>query len=266
MRALLTRSSFCLALLVCAPAFACDRGDFVVAIDPGHTRANPCATSARGVPEVQFNEALARAILDELRRTGFGRAFLTVEDQAEIALSERADRANEAGARLFLSIHHDSVQPQYLSTWGHAGGAHLYSDVFSGYSLFVSAKNADEKGSFRMAELLGSEFRQRCLHPTLHHAEKISGESRDLIDRWRGIYRFDDLVVLKTTRMPAVLMEAGIIVNRQDELELGRPTFRRLLAAAVGTAVAHFCAGESPALVAASHCAESGTQHHDRDR
>lgn len=220
---------------------ACDKGSFPVAIDPGHTRSGPGATSARGVPEAWFNEQLATVVLEQLRRAGFGQSFLTVEDQASITLPERAARANERHARLFLSLHHDSVQPHYMSDWQYEGRAQRYSDRFSGYSLFVSARNADPRGSLRMAELLGTELRRRQLAPSLHHAEPIAGENRTLIDSARGIYRFDDLVVLKATAMPAVLIEAGLIVNRQDEMQLDSPSFRRTLAGAVTDAVRQFC-------------------------
>ena len=53
--------------------------------------------------------------------------------------------------------------------------------------------------------------------PTLHHAEKIKGENRELIDRELGIYLFDDLVVLRTAQCPAVLFESGVIINPYDD-------------------------------------------------
>jgi N-acetylmuramoyl-L-alanine amidase len=228
-------------LLAASPAAACDSGGFAIAIDPGHTRASPGATSARGVPEVQFNARLAEAVLRELRRAGFAQSFLTVEDQAPVTLPERAARAEAQHARLFLSLHHDAVQPQYLSDWVYEGQAQRYSDRFSGYSLFVSARNADEARSLRMAQLLGAEFRRRALVPTLHHAEAIAGENRPLLDPALGIYRFDDLVVLKRASMPAVLIEAGLIVNRADELQLDSAAFRQALAEAITAAARQFC-------------------------
>ena len=157
-------------LLAASPVGACDRAGFVIALDPGHTRANPGATSARGVPEVQFNAQLAEVVLRELWRAGFEQAFLTVEDQGPITLPERAARAGERHARLFLSLHHDAVQPQYMSDWVYEGRAQRYSDRFSGYSLFVSARNADEAGSLRMAQLLvpssgAGRWRPRCITP-----------------------------------------------------------------------------------------------------
>jgi N-acetylmuramoyl-L-alanine amidase len=41
--------------------------------------------------------------------------------------------------------------------------------------------------------------------------------------------------------MPAVLLEAGSIVNRQEELELGTAARRSLTSAAIVAAVENFC-------------------------
>jgi hypothetical protein len=50
-----------------------------------------------------------------------------------------------------------------------------------------------------------------------HHAEPIKGENRELVNPELGIYRFDDLIVLKSAAMPAALLECGVIVNRSEE-------------------------------------------------
>jgi N-acetylmuramoyl-L-alanine amidase len=222
---------------------ACDRAGFVVAIDPGHTRASPGATSARGIPEVRFNEVLARRVMAALQAAGFSAAFLINRDQATVSLDERAQRANQRGANLFVSIHHDSAQPHRLSTWTHRGRKLLYTDEIRGYSLFVSERNGDAAGSLRFARLLGTSLRRACLAPTLHHAEKIPGENRELLDEALGIYRFDELVVLRSTRMPALLFEAGVIVNRDEEKLLRSPRHQKKLAAALTEAVVDFCEG-----------------------
>jgi N-acetylmuramoyl-L-alanine amidase len=59
---------------------------------------------------------------------------------------------------------------------------------------------------------------------------------RILLDSEAGVYRYDELIVLRRTSTPAALLEAGSIVNRQEELELGTPERRSLTSAAV----AHF--------------------------
>jgi N-acetylmuramoyl-L-alanine amidase len=66
-----------------------------------------------------------------------------------------------------------------------------------------------------------------------------------LLDADAGVYRYDQLVVLRYTRMPALLLEAGSIVNRQEELELATPERRTLTSAAVAAAVEDFCAARA---------------------
>ena len=53
------------------------------------------------------------------------------------------------------------------------------------------------------------------------------------------------MVVLRRTSMPAVLLEAGSIVNRQEELELGTSERHALTSAAVVAAVGNFCAASA---------------------
>lgn len=202
----------------------------LIAIDVGHSLARPGATSARGRLEFEFNRELAQVVERTLHGYGF-RTLLIGDAGDRTGLTERTAAA--AGADFFLSIHHDSVQPQYLETWTVGGEEQKWSDRFSGYSLFVSRQNPHPKKSLACARAMGEALRAAGQTPSLHHAEKIKGENRPVADTTNGIYYFDDLVVLKTARSPAVLVEAGIILNRHDELLLREPATKRRIAAAL---------------------------------
>ena len=67
---------------------------------------------------------------------------------------------------------------------------------------------------------------------------------RQLVDQEAGVYGYDHLIVLRRTPMPAVLLEAGSIVNREEELELATPERRKIVAEAVTAAVEDFCASQ----------------------
>jgi N-acetylmuramoyl-L-alanine amidase len=242
------------ATLACAaraeprPAEACVRAAFRVIIDVGHTEQAPGATSARGVPEFVFNLNLAKRIEQQLLAARFRRSVLLItEGPAGKGLVERVKRANALGADLFLSIHHDSVPDEFLEKWEFEGEQRRFSDRFSGHSIFISDDNSDRAGSLLFARLLGSQLRERGLQYTPHYTDRIMGNrQRLLIDAEAGVYRYDQLVVLRKTGMPAVLLEAGSIINREEELRMGSVEHQALVSAAVADAVKSFCAARRP--------------------
>jgi hypothetical protein len=69
---------------------------------------------------------------------------------------------------------------------------------------------------------------------------------RLLIDAQVGVYRYDQLLVLRDTDMPAVLLEAGSIINREEELRMGSVERQALISAAVTDAIESFCAARRP--------------------
>jgi N-acetylmuramoyl-L-alanine amidase len=240
-------ASFALALSVhslhAEDRAVCDSASFRIVVDVGHTAEAGGARSARGVPEYAFNLRLARLIETRLHDAGFVRTrLLIMKGVGRPQLLRRSAIANDLGADLFVSIHHDSVQDSYLARWEHDGRADLFSDKFSGYSLFVANGNPRRDDSLAFARLLADELLARRLHFTRHHAEDIAGERRLLLDTERGIYRYDELLVLQNTKAPAVLLEAGVIVNRAEEMALATPERQRAIAAAVVAATDRFCA------------------------
>jgi N-acetylmuramoyl-L-alanine amidase len=68
---------------------------------------------------------------------------------------------------------------------------------------------------------------------------------RELLDARVGVYRFDQLLVLRKTEAPAVLLEAGSIVNRDEELELESRERHAVIGTAIARAVEAFCSSRS---------------------
>jgi N-acetylmuramoyl-L-alanine amidase len=229
-------------LLFCAGVGTCLGSDLKprVALDVGHSIKQPGAYSARGVGEYYFNKTIAEALLQSLKKSGLVDAFIINPRGRSISLMERTREAANKRATLFLSIHHDSVQRRYVKEWVVGGKTHLYSDNFSGFSVFVSRKNRKFAQSLKFANLLGEAMLARGFSPTLHHAEKIPGEGRNLINKDLGLYEFDDLVVLKTAAMPAVLLECGVIINRSEEASLQKPEIQQRVVDAVTEAIVQF--------------------------
>src|SRR5207245_10137137 len=142
---------------------------------------------------------------------------------------------------LFLSIHHDGVPDQFVERWEYDGRQRAFSDRFKGHSIFVSIDNGNYSGSLRFGRLLGMQLKARGLQYTPHYTEKFMGSrQRKLVDSEAGVYRYDQLVVLRKTRIPAALLEAGSIINRDEELAMEKPERQALIAAAIVEAVDHF--------------------------
>ena len=215
-------------------------GDFVVALDIGHTPSKGGAISARGVLEYEFNYRLVTELFAQLQGLGFHRSFVINPRREEIGLVQRAAEANAQNADLFLAIHHDSVKDRFLKTWEVNDKTQKYCDDFHGYSIFFSNKNAKAAESLAFARKLGQALLNAGFTPTLHH---VAQENRLIIDKEKGVYVFDDLVVLKTAKMPAVLLECGVIVNRTEEENLNNPAYRKRLVEAICRAIQDFSSG-----------------------
>ena len=224
------------------PAY-CNHGAFRVVVDVGHTLEAPGALSARGVPEYAFNLRLAKQIEEKLIEAGFvGTILLITDGPAKSGLTQRVARANALSADLLISIHHDSV-PEFLKEeWEHEGQKNRYCDKFKGHSIFVSHENRKRAASYAFATLLGQALKANGLNYTHHYSHAFMGKwRREVVDAEVGVYRYDALIVLRTTQMPAVLLEAGSIVNRDEELLLASTNHRLLIATSVVSAVDRFC-------------------------
>jgi N-acetylmuramoyl-L-alanine amidase len=224
-------------------ATTCDPSKFRIVLDVGHTAESEGAISARNVAEFLFNLRLARRIEENLKTEGFAETrLLLTEGKARPSLVKRVAAANNLHASLFLSIHHDSVPDSFLENWEFEGKKSHFSDRFSGYSVFVSRNNPDFQTSLLFAELVGKEMKAQGLQYARQYTQAIMGRyQHPLLDKETGVYSYDKLIVLKTTRMPAVLLEAGSIINRDEELEMDSAERRDIISSGVTAAVKEFC-------------------------
>jgi N-acetylmuramoyl-L-alanine amidase len=224
-------------------ATICDPKKFRIVLDVGHTAQSEGATSARNVAEFSFNLRLAQRIEEKLKAEGFAETKLLVtEGKARPSLVKRVAAANDLQANLFLSIHHDSVPNSFLENWEFEGKKSHFSDRFSGYSVFVSHGNPDFKTSLAFAELLGKEMKAEDLQYAKQYTQAIMGRyQHPLLNKETGVYSYDELIVLRKTRMPAVLLEGGSIINRDEELKMDSAERRNIISSAVTAAVKEFC-------------------------
>lgn len=231
MRQLRARIALVAVATACvAPHARCDAALPLVAVDVGHTLSAPGARSARGMDEFAFNRALAAHVVEALRALGL-RTHLVNGDGGIESLAARPASAPEAD--FFLSIHHDSVGEQELTPWDWGGRTEYFSDRWAGHSLFVSRRNPQVAVSLMCASAIGARLQRAGFTPTDKNARR-----RPYADAQHAAHYYDDLVVLREARQPALLFEAGVIRHRAEELRLLDPALQARMAGEIATGLA----------------------------
>ena len=216
----------------------------LVVIDPGHGGFDPGAIAPGGnLREKDITLQIARAIREELLRSGRARVALTRDDDRFLVLQERYGIARRLHADLFISIHCDSIGA------GEATGASVYtlsevasdkeaarlaarenrSDLLSGLDL--GSQNAD------VSSILIDLAQRETMDSSAAFARLLGREARPLLPLKPQFHRFAALVVLKAPDMPSVLFETGYISNPKDAAFLASADGQHRVAQAVARAV-----------------------------
>jgi N-acetylmuramoyl-L-alanine amidase len=223
-----------------AAARCTTKNPYRVAIDIGHSPAAPGAQAASGKTEYEFNHRFAEE-LTAASKSHPSLALRIVNPKGEnLALEARTRIAARRKSEVFVSIHHDSVQPKYLKKEVVDGKERTFTESIQGYSLFVYTKNTAFKRSLGLAKLIGKNVLATGRAPTLHHAEPIPGENKRFLDKLLGIYDAN-LAVLRTAASPAVLVEVGVIPNPAEEEFLNRMDNRKAMQSAILKALEDSC-------------------------
>lgn len=215
----------------------CKKEKFTIAIDTGHSLEKPGAISSTGRVEYEYNKNITNQLFKELTSQN----YFVYQVINSISLLERTNMVNKEGADILLVIHHDSVQPKYFKKYLYNGKEMFYSNNFTGYSIFFSGKNKFQDKSLKFANFLGIRMIENGFIPTLHHAEKIPGEGRDLVDKYYGIYKYNDLILLKNSKVPSILLECGIIVNAEEEAKLMDPSYQNKIINSIIKSIEDYC-------------------------
>lgn len=204
-----------LLVLIMAPG-AVTAAPLVIMVDPGHHLDAPGATSCSGIPEYQFNQKLAEVVIRRLRAAGY-QVHSTADIPGPLRPRERAKRA--AQADLLLSLHHDSVQPE---AGNRMPGGGFCSRAANGFSLFVRQGGGAEP----LAILIGQGLLQRGMVFNTYHAHVHRHEGYPILSSQAGLYAGGRLELLQSSTVPAILIEAAVIVHPDDERLAASPAYQ----------------------------------------
>lgn len=151
--------------------------DYRIALDAGHGGSDPGAVY-KGRQEKDDTLDLTLAVGDILKKNGIDVYYTRTTDEYETPFKKATD-ANNSGADLFVSIHRNSSEN---------------TNQYSGVETLVYSDTG-----------LKAEV-----------ARNINNQLEDAGFKNLGVDERKNLVVLKRTKMPAVLVEVGFINNDKD--------------------------------------------------
>ena len=238
----------------------------VIAIDAGHGGQDPGAVGPTGKREKDITLAIARELARQVNATPGLKAHLVRDTDVFIPLNRRAQLAREAGADMFISIHADAAENR------NAKGSSVYVLSLKGASSQRARWLADKENA---ADLIGgtrvattdSTLTNVLLDLTQSGQMKASEDAGNHI--LAGLKRIGNnhkphieranFAVLRTSDMPAMLVETAFLSNPEEERRLIDPAFQAKVATAVLDGVqTYFTSQPPPGTLFATRAASGG--------
>ena len=223
----------------------------VISIDAGHGGQDPGAIGPNGNREKNVTLAIARELASQINATPGMKAHLTRDADVFIPLNRRAVLARGAKADIFVSIHADAAENR------EATGSSVYVMSTRGASsqrarwLADKENAADLIGGVKLAAT-GDTLKSVLLDLTQSGQMKASSDAAahvlGSLGRVGKIRRVEhaNFAVLRTSDVPAMLVETGFISNHAEEALLSSPDYQRKLASAVLAGINEYFTRQPP--------------------
>jgi N-acetylmuramoyl-L-alanine amidase len=225
----------------------------VVAIDPGHGGQDPGAIGPTGKREKDVTLAVARELARQVNATPGLRAYLTRDTDVFIPLPMRAQRARAAKADIFISIHADAAENRsatgssvyVLSTKGASSQrARWLADKENAADLIGGVSLNRTEGT--LANVLLDLAQSGYMKASEDAASHVLGGLKRIGNNHKPNLERANFAVLRTSDMPAMLVETAFISNPDEERRLIDPAYQRRIAGAVLDGVHTFFSRQPP--------------------
>ena len=225
----------------------------VVAIDPGHGGQDPGAVGPTGKREKDITLAVARELARQVNATPGLKAFLTRDTDVFIPLPMRAQKARSAKADIFISIHADAAENRaatgssvyVLSTKGASSQrARWLADKENAADLVGGVRLQQTEGT--LANVLLDLAQSGYMKSSEDAAGHVLGGLKRIGNNHKPNIERANFAVLRTSDMPAMLVETAFISNPDEERRLIDPAYQRKVAGAVLDGVHTFFSRQPP--------------------
>lgn len=212
----------------------------IIAIDAGHGGQDPGAHGPSGKREKDVTLAIARELARQVNAMPGLKAYLTRDTDVFLPLPRRTQLARQAKADMFISIHADAAENRG------AKGSSVYVLSLRGASSQRARWLADKENAADMIgggalpradDTLASVLIDLTQSGQMRASEDAAGHVLSGLkaignNHKPGIERAN-FAVLRTSDMPAMLVETAFISNPDEERRLTDPSYQRTVAKAV---------------------------------
>lgn len=225
----------------------------VVAIDPGHGGQDPGAIGPTGKREKDVTLAVARELARQVNATPGLKAYLTRDSDVFIPLPMRAQKARANKADIFISIHADAAENRsatgssvyVLSTKGASSQrARWLADKENAADLVGGVRLQQTEGT--LANVLLDLAQSGYMKASEDAAGHVLGGLKRIGNNHKPNIERANFAVLRTSDMPAMLVETAFISNPDEERRLTDPAYQRKVAGAVLDGVHTFFSRQPP--------------------
>ena len=178
--------------------------DFVVCLDAGHGGKQHGSCSPKGLIEKDLNLKVAKLLRAKLEELGAS-VVMTREDDSHLDLGDRVKIADEAGAKLLLSIHHNAIPDAWDPQLYRGLSTHYYHEQSKPFATFLLDKLVE------FTDLQSAGFYRQNLH-----------------------------VLRETTDCAAVLLELGYLIHPLESEIITSEEFQNQASVVIAKAVANF--------------------------
>src|SRR5580693_6163781 len=228
-----------------------------IVLDAGHGGWDLGTVGRKGLLEKDL-------VLDIVQRLGQlvenrlgAEVIYTRKDDSYLALEKRAEIANVAQAKLFVSVH-----ANYSDYPSARGVETYYTNTYS--SVKARTEEADEAAA---AGVKAVDWTNVDIREKVHESRRVAASvQRSLYAMLsaknpglpnRGV-KEAHYVVLTGTSMPAILAEVSFVSSPTDENNLQSSTYRQQIAEALYSGIAHYQASSRPVKIASASAKATG--------
>ncbi len=225
----------------------------IIVIDPGHG-GHDSGAQKYGTVEKDVVLAFSLRLRDKLEASGRYKVLMTRNDDSFVELDERRDFADRSKAALFIAVHADyagsqasgatiySLRDNVATELQRAAKGRVGSEVLSGKELSTVRAEADDEVSsvksfltdLALKELVVNHERTKVFAGAVVETMGATTTMMNNPDREAGFR------VLKSAKMPSVLIELAYVTNRSDAANLKSDAWRDKVSGSIVTALDNY--------------------------